>query len=440
MNNLVPEGWFSKSIGEFDFDISDGNYSSKYPKQSDFISVGIPFIRANNIKNHTVVSCDMRFISQEQHADLKKGHLKKGDILISTRGDIGQIAKVPSKFVGANINAQLVRINTKGQLHADYLLQFMLFDKTKFAIKELETGTALKQLPVGKLKQLSVIFPPLPEQQKIAAILTSVDQVIEQTQAQIDKLKDLKTAMMQELLTCGVGVDGKPHREFKVSPVGRIPMGWKVKPLAKVVEHVIDCEHKTAPYVEKSEYMVVRTSNVRNGELVLEDMKYTHADGYSEWTKRAVPSSGDVMFTREAPAGESCLVPDDLSVCLGQRMVLLRPNTDVVLPCFFSLFLTSAAAVKSIYDLSIGTTVSRINIEDIKKIPCILPTLDEQLKISNSILSVQKLLSVKLNKLKSLNKNKKALMQDLLTGKVRVTVPSSPKAFRLKASPHKAIA
>ena len=78
---------------------------------------------------------------------------------------------------------------------------------------------------------------------------------------------------------------------------------------------VVDCEHKTAPYVDSSEYLVVRTSNVRNGQVLVDDMKFTTKEGYNEWTKRAIPEFGDVLFTREAPAGESCLVPNDKKVC-----------------------------------------------------------------------------------------------------------------------------
>ena len=74
------------------------------------------------------------------------------------------------------------------------------------------------------LKAFPIIKPPLPEQQKIASILTSVDEVIEKTQTQINKLQDLKKATMNELLTRGIG-----HTEFKDSPVGRIPLSWEVK-------------------------------------------------------------------------------------------------------------------------------------------------------------------------------------------------------------------
>jgi type I restriction enzyme S subunit len=109
---VIPEDWDVKTIKELSLDISDGNYSSKYPRSDEFKPVGVPFIRGNNLHNMTVIDDDLRFISHEKHHQLLKGHLKKGDILITTRGDIGQISFVPDRHIGSNINAQLVRINT----------------------------------------------------------------------------------------------------------------------------------------------------------------------------------------------------------------------------------------------------------------------------------------------------------------------------------------
>jgi type I restriction enzyme S subunit len=80
---------------------------------------------------------------------------------------------------------------------------------------------------------IKVKIPPLLEQQKIAAILTAVDEVIESTQAQINKLKDLKIGMMQELLTKGTG-----HTKFRDSPVGRIPISWNVAELGSLLTKI----------------------------------------------------------------------------------------------------------------------------------------------------------------------------------------------------------
>lgn len=403
----VPEGWGEYRQG----DVADFSNGKAY-KLTEWEKEGTPVIRLQNLTGSG---------KEYYYSNLvlpPRQYCESGDLLYMWSATFGpHIWKGPKAIYHYHIwKITCDEVN----LTKPYLFQLLGY-KTASWLNQ-SNGMGILHITKGGMEELPLILPPLPEQQKIAAILTSVDDVIEKTQAQIDKLKDLKTGMMQELLTRGVGIDGKPHTEFKDSPVGRIPKGWEVVELSKVVHQIIDCEHKTAPYVEKSDYMVVRTSNVRNGELVFDDMKFTHENGYSEWTKRATPSYGDVLFTREAPAGESCLVPEKLKICMGQRMVLLRPNVILVHPCFFSLFLTSATAMKSIYELSIGTTVNRINIEDIKKIPCVLPSLEEQSQISKMIESTQNSLTTKQYKLKLLTDTKKALMQDLLTGKVRVKV------------------
>ncbi len=183
---------------------------------------------------------------------------------------------------------------------------------------------------------------------------------------------------------------------------------------------IIDCEHKTAPYVDKSDFLVVRTSNVRDGQLVLDDIKYTTIYGYKEWTQRAIPEYGDVLFTREAPAGESCLVPAGLQLCMGQRMVMLRPNREKIDPIYLSLVLATEKSKFDILRLSIGSTVSRINIADIKKLKVATPPLSEQNKIAKILTSWEQAITVTKKLLENSQLQKKELAQRLLTGKVRL--------------------
>ncbi|MBU0546007.1 restriction endonuclease subunit S [Patescibacteria group bacterium] len=193
--------WVVKKLGEFGFDISDGNYSSKYPKASEFKERGVPFIRANNIKGLKVVDDDMRFISNQLHSELTKGHLKKDDILITTRGEIGQIAIVPNRHIGSNINAQVVRINAGEKFNKYYFAYFLLKSDTQESLLNMQTGSALKQLPVGKLKELKIVYPPLPEQTAIATVLSDMDAEIEKLEKKLNKYHQIKTGMMQQLLT-----------------------------------------------------------------------------------------------------------------------------------------------------------------------------------------------------------------------------------------------
>lgn len=200
---VIPEDWEIKPIKNLNFDISDGNYSSRYPKASDFRAFGVPFIRANNIKGLKVVDDDLRYISEEQHAELLSGHLKKNDILITTRGDIGQIAFVPDRHIDSNINAQLVRINVGKTGHSHRYVGYVLtFGNVQKQFESLQTGSALKQLPVGKLITLNIPLPPtLAEQEAIAEALSDADALIESLETLLAKKRQVKQGAMSELLT-----------------------------------------------------------------------------------------------------------------------------------------------------------------------------------------------------------------------------------------------
>ena len=168
-----------KSIRELDIFISDGNYSSKYPRSEEFVDEGIPFIRGNNMIDGEIVDEDMYYITEKKHGILLKGHIQPGDVLITTRGNIGQVAIVPERHNDSNINAQIVllRVN-KEELYNRYLLWALQSYKTKEQYLSLQTGTALKQLPVGKLEQVKIKYVDLKLQVQIAEILDKAYQVI----------------------------------------------------------------------------------------------------------------------------------------------------------------------------------------------------------------------------------------------------------------------
>ena len=155
----LPEGWSYKQVEDCGFDISDGNYSSKYPKYDEFVSSGIPFIRGTDFVGKYISTKNVLYITPEMHADLKKGHTKQGDLLMSTRGEIGKIVFVPDNLIDVNINSQLVRINGNGVLPRVYLAYTLLSETVRNEIKSLITGSVQEQLPIGKLQKIHILFP-----------------------------------------------------------------------------------------------------------------------------------------------------------------------------------------------------------------------------------------------------------------------------------------
>ncbi|EPL8093406.1 restriction endonuclease subunit S [Morganella morganii] len=181
--------------------------------------------------------------------------------------------------------------------------------------------------------------------------------------------------------------------------------------LGNVLLDIVDCEHKTAPYsLDETEFLVIRTNNIKNGKIDFDDIKTTDNDSFREWTKRKIPEPGDIIFTREAPAGESCLIPEKLKICLGQRTVLLIPNKEKILPEFLSRYLNTRFCSHYIKKYIVGTTVERINIGDIPRIRLILPDMNRQRKLVDLINRLELVLEVSQSSLKSISN----IRQDLI--------------------------
>ncbi len=194
--------WPVSAIGELDIQIADGNYSSKYPTSSEFVESGVPFIRANNLRDMTVVADDMRFISTDKHHELQKGHLAEGDVLITTRGDIGNIAVVPRAFHDANINAQIVLLRPNpSHLDSRYLAYLLDLPQMKIRIQSFQNGVALKQLPIRQLVRITIPVAPIELQREFARRVMAVEK--------------LKTAHRMSLAELDALFAALQHRAFR---------------------------------------------------------------------------------------------------------------------------------------------------------------------------------------------------------------------------------
>ncbi|MBP98187.1 type I restriction endonuclease subunit S, partial [Candidatus Poribacteria bacterium] len=209
MSDMVPQGWEVKKIGESKVVVLDGDRGSEYPKERDFSQNGYClFLSAKNVTQNGFVFSDCSFISREKDEKLRKGRLDKFDIVITTRGTVGNIAffddSVSYEKIRINSGMAILRNEEKSISHI-FLYHLLNSILIKNQIDFFTFGSAQPQLTIGTLNSIYLRIPPLAEQKKIASILTSVDQVIEKTESEISKLQDLKKGMMQQLLTQGIG-------------------------------------------------------------------------------------------------------------------------------------------------------------------------------------------------------------------------------------------
>lgn len=196
------DDWELRKLGNTDTIFTDGNYGEAYPKDSDLTtsSNGVPFLRGSNIQDGKLNLDNANYITISKHNELTSGHLEEDDIVIAVRGSLGSVGYVEEDNIGWNINSQLAIIRTnKDEITGRYLIQILLSDSGKKMINSLVTGTALKQLPIKNLKKIQFSIPTLPEQKAIATFFSTLDRQITLHQRKLEKLKNLKKALLNEL-------------------------------------------------------------------------------------------------------------------------------------------------------------------------------------------------------------------------------------------------
>lgn len=157
---------------------------------------------------------------------------------------------------------------------------------------------------------------------------------------------------------------------------------WPKLRLDEVTELIVDCPHSTPKWTETG-VIVLRSQYIKKGQLNLSGSSFTTEEDYQARTKRAVPSAGDIVLTREAPMGEVCMVPANIKCCLGQRMVLLRVNKNILDSEYLLYTLQSPFLQHQIsWNEGTGTTVSNIRIPSIKAFEIPTPELLVQKRVA----------------------------------------------------------
>jgi type I restriction enzyme, S subunit len=304
--------------------------------------------------------------------------------------------------------------------------RLMLGDARRFMWAH-SAGSTVLHLESKALPKFSFRAPRRDEQRRIAEILSTVDEAIEQTESLIAKYQQIKAGLMHDLFTRGVTPDGHlrpthaqaPHL-YKESPLGWIPEEWEVVPVQDLCGDIVDCPHSTPTYVQ-SGIPCIRTADMQPGQLLLDQAYKVAEEEYWERVARLVPQRGDVIYSRE---GERLGIASSVGnerVCLGQRVMLLRPgsNTD---PDFLVWAMNTPAFYRRIVAGLGATTSPHVNVRDIRKTMLNRPSSAEQ-KIIGRLLARQTiLLNAEEFQLFKLKQIKQGFMHDLLTGRVRVKV------------------
>ena len=404
MSEQVPDGWFTKTVGDI-----GSFFNGLNGKTSKDFGQGEPFLTYLQVFNKNLsVRAQAGLVSIDEGEKQEK--VRYGDILFTTSSEtpdeVGMTAVFLEKDWSPYLNSFCFGVRPKEEfpLSPEFANHFFRGDKFRGDMRPLAQGSTRFNLSKENLKKLSATFPPIPEQKKIASVLTSVDEVIENTQKQIDKLQDLKKATMNELLTKGIG-----HTEFKDSELGRIPVGWRFRALGEISSIVMGQSPDSKTYNDKEDGLPFFQGKADFG-VRTPKVKY--------WC--SVPSkiapNNSILFSVRAPVGNINFSTEEC--CIGRGLASMMA-TSVEQEFLYQSLLYSKPKFEA---LSQGSTFEAINGAELKGFTIGIPPLTEQKKIASILSSIDKNIEDKQQKLQKTQFLKKSLMQDLLTGKVRVQV------------------
>ena len=151
--------------------------------------------------------------------------------------------------------------------------------------------------------------------------------------------------------------------------------------LSDVCEFIVDCPHTTAED-EGTGYPLIRTPNIGKGRLIFEGVHRVSQETYTQRNLRATPQEGDLIFAREAPAGNVAVIKKGQEVCLGQRTVLIRPNKELVDPDYLTYYLLAPQQQYKLLGTANGATVAHVNLPIIRNLPIHLPNIEKQTSIA----------------------------------------------------------
>ena len=408
---MTPEGWRSAELGA----IAQVNPEQlKHRTDPDYV---LEYLDIAAIERPGVIGAS-RTLTLADAPSRARRRARAGDILVSTvrpyLRNFARVGEAPSNLVASTGYAVVRPANG---VDGRFLYQHVLSDAFVEFLKPRMRGSNYPAVKADDVKTYTLSLPPLPEQRKIAAILSSVDDAIEKTQAVIDQVQVVKRGLMQELLTRGM--PGR-HKRFKQTEIGEIPEEWEVRAL-------VDCCNGKGQYganVAKADFKpggirYIRITDIDDNGALRDNavgISGENADGY-------LLQLGDILFARSgATVGKAYMHRDPgMRSAFAGYLVRFRTKRDVLLPTFLREYLNTDVYWRWVGDRQRAQAQPNINATEYGQLPVPCAPLDEQRRVMEIAESFNS--SLLRARAEVLGKQwlKRALMPVLLTGELRVT-------------------
>ncbi len=417
---VLPEEWEVVRLGEY------CNVFSGYAfKSDDFCNNGVLVVKIGNLQNGSIVfnTKESFFPREKINDDISKFILNEGDILIALTGaTTGKISLVPKSVNGALLNQRVGKFSIYNDLlYKSFARYYFLTDEFQNHIKINIMQSAQGNISPKQIETFPIPLPPLPEQQKIAAVLSAVQEAKEKTEAVIAAAKALKKSMMKHLFTYGPVSPQKAETvSLKETEIGMVPEEWEVAKVSDVIERTqygISLRGN-----QEGQYPILRMNNLIDGRIDTSDLQYVALDENS--FKKFQLNKGDVLFNRTNSyelVGKTALFDSSDNLVFASYLVRVVPDISLVLPEYLNYYLNWSQTQTRLKMLaSRGVSQSNINATKLRGFSISLPSTSEQIKITTILSTVDRKIEAEENKKKALEDLFKSLLHNLMTAKIRV--------------------
>jgi len=424
-NTRLPTDWTVVALGDLLAKLMD--FRGRTPKKlgMDWGGGAIPALSANNVRMGFVDFKRECYLGSEElyKAWMVQGDVKRHDLVFTMEAPLGNVAVISDnrKYI---LSQRVVLLRPNSKVQFQYLFQYLRGDAFTALLDSNSTGTTAKGIQQKRLVQLPVVVPPIAEQQKIAAVLTAVDDKLKVIARQIEATQALKLGLMQTLFSRGVGTQDATgrwiaHTEFKNSELGAIPARWSVKEIGEALS-VVERPIKMA---DDQLYRRV-TVRRRHGGVDLRD-ELPGAD--IKVKNQYLLEAGDFLISeRQIVHGACGIVPEHLAGALVSNEYLVlqaRESFDVT---FFNYLVQLLKYAKLFLVCSQGVDIEKFLFKPKdwlkKRIP--MPPLAEQQRIAEILATIEEKTNALQRKQSEYQNLKSGLMQKLLTGEWRVKLDS----------------
>jgi type I restriction enzyme S subunit len=427
----LPEDWPRRELGQICTQIVSGGTPSR--SNSACWGGSIPWVtpgELTNLRTKYLSSTDER-ITDLGLASSGATLVPSDSLLVTTRATLGSVA-LAAMPLATNQGFKTAMFGPD----VDASFGYHLFHRLKPELTRRSSGTTFLEISGSQFKQIVVPVPPSPEQRRIAEILDTVDEAIRSTETLIAKLEQMKQGLLHDLLTRGIDENGELRdserhpEQFMVSKLGLVPKQWRVLSLQEASAS-IPGSTTIGPFgsnLVASDYRTSGVPVVFVRDIRADGFKWI-SDVYVSVDKAAqlaahVTLPGDILATKMGlPPCIAALHPDDARpAVITADVIRLRPDIDVVDAGWLVASINSETVRKQVRAITGGVTRPKVTLRDFRQILIAVPPITEQIAIRD-VLTWEDLLrqqaDAQLSKVRLL---KRGLMEDLLIGRVRVTV------------------